>query len=147
MTDQNILMTQDIERLIPHRFPMLLVDRIENIVLGESCTGIKCVTANEPFFQGHFPGNPIMPGVLIVEAMAQTAGALICHSSGFTGDKGVYFMAISEARFRKPVLPGDRLEIDVKRIQNRAQVWKFSGAAKVNGVVHAEAEFTAMVNV
>lgn len=147
MADQTMLTTQEIERLIPHRFPMMLVDRIENIILGESCVGIKCVTNNEPFFQGHFPGNPIMPGVLIIEAMAQTAGALICHSGGFTGDKGVYFMAISEARFRKPVLPGDRLELHVKRIQNRAQVWKFFGEAKVNGVIHAEAEFTAMVNI
>jgi 3-hydroxyacyl-[acyl-carrier-protein] dehydratase len=143
---QNSLSTQEIKELIPHRYPMLLVDRIEQIEGVERCVGIKCVTVNEPFFQGHFPHYPIMPGVLIVEAMAQTAGALVCHSLGTAGkNKSVLFMGIDEARFRKPVIPGHVLTMYVERVQNRRTVWKFKGEARVNGTLHAEAIFTAMI--
>lgn len=143
---KTVLSLKDIQNLIPHRYPMLLVDRIQDINGAESCVGIKNVTFNEPFFQGHFPDEPIMPGVLIVEAMAQTAGALVCHSAKI-GDKNssVYFMNIEDAKFRKPVLPGDVLEMHIEKIQNRGKVWKFAGKAKVNGKVHAEAKFTAMI--
>lgn len=145
MTD-TVLSTKDIQQLIPHRYPMLLVDRIKDIQGVEKCIGIKNVTFNEPFFQGHFPDEPIMPGVLIVEAMAQTAGALVCHSAKI-GDKdsGVYFMSIDEAKFRKPVVPGDVLEMHIEKIQNRGPVWKFHGKAMVDGKVHAESKFTAMI--
>lgn len=136
---------QQIQKMIPHRFPMLLVDRVENLVLGESCTGVKCVTINEPFFQGHFPHLSVMPGVLIVEAMAQAAGTLVIHTLGLKGEvRPVYFMSIEQARFRKPVVPGDVLYLQVQRIQNRRNVWKFKGEAKVNNTLHAEAIFTAM---
>ncbi len=143
---QDVLTVKEIMELIPHRYPMLLLDRMEDIVPGESCTGIKNVTFNEPFFQGHFPGEPIMPGVLIVEAMAQTAGALVCHSTDL-GGKGsrVYFMNIEEAKFRRPVVQGDVLEMKVKKAQSRGSVWKFIGKALVKGKVHAEAKFTAMI--
>ena len=139
------LSTTEIMALIPHRYPMLLVDRLERIVPGESAVGVKGVTINEPFFAGHFPGNPIMPGVLIVEAMAQTAGILVSYSSAMVGSKTVYFMAIDDARFRKPVVPGDLLEIHVTKVQNRSRVWKFKGEAYVRGVLHAEAVVTAMI--
>ncbi len=145
MSDSTLTITE-IMNLIPHRYPMLLVDRIENIVIGQSCKGIKNVSINEEFFQGHFPKEPIMPGVLIVEAMAQTAGALVCHSLGeLQSDFSVYFMSMNDVKFRKPVLPGDVLEMYVEKVQNRNKVWKFSGKAKVNNVLHAEAQFTAMV--
>jgi 3-hydroxyacyl-[acyl-carrier-protein] dehydratase len=146
MSEGLVLDIQKIKELIPHRYPMLLVDRIEQIDGIERCVGIKCVTNNEPFFQGHFPDYPIMPGVLIVEAMAQTAGALVCYGLGDEGkNKSVFFMSIDEARFRKPVVPGQVLEMHVERIQNRRTVWKFKGQAKVNGEIHAEATFTAMI--
>ena len=141
-----ILTVTEIMGLIPHRYPMLLLDRMQDIVPGESCTGIKNVTFNEPFFQGHFPGEPIMPGVLIVEAMAQTAGALVCHSTDLGGaNSSVYFMNIEEAKFRRPVVPGDVLEMHVEKAQSRGSVWKFTGKAMVKGKVHAEAKFTAMI--
>ena len=141
-----VLNVKEIMDLIPHRYPMLLVDRIQDIVPGESCTGLKNVTFNEPFFQGHFPDEPIMPGVLIVEAMAQTAGALVCHSTDLGGaDTSVYFMNIEETKFRRPVVPGDVLEMHVEKAQSRGAVWKFIGKAMVNGKVHAEAKFTAMI--
>lgn len=136
----------DIMDLIPHRYPMLLVDRVERIVPSESAVGIKGVTMNEPFFQGHFPGKPIMPGVLIVEAMAQTAGILVSHSVGLGDNKIVYFLAIDNARFRQPVVPGDLLEIHVTKIQNRSRIWKFKGEAYVRGRLHAEAVVTAMIS-
>jgi 3-hydroxyacyl-[acyl-carrier-protein] dehydratase len=139
----------DIRRILevlPHRYPMLLIDRMKDVVPNESAVGIKNVTINEPFFNGHFPGAPVMPGVLIVEAMAQTAGALVVHSAGKDLEgKLVYFLAIDEARFRKPVMPGDQLHIHVTKEQNRRNVWKFKGEAKVDGVVCAEAVVTAMI--
>jgi len=141
-----VLYIEDIKNLIPHRYPMLLIDRIEDIVKGESATGIKNVTANEHFFEGHFPAQPVMPGVLIVEAMAQTAGALALYTAGqAAGDKIVYFMTITDAKFRKPVTPGDVLHLKVKVEQTRGPVSKFSGVAEVDGKVVSEARFSAMV--
>lgn len=132
--------------LIPHRFPMLLVDRVEDIILDKSARGIKAVTINEPFFAGHFPGRPIMPGVLIVEALAQTAGVLAVRSLDLAGSgKLVYFMAIEDAKFRAPVEPGCLLQLDVEFIQRRATVCKFAGRASVGGKTVAEARFTAMI--
>ena len=132
--------------LIPHRYPMLLVDRVEDIVLDRSAKGIKAVTINEPFFQGHFPARPIMPGVLIVEALAQTAGVLAVKSLGLAGSgKLVYFMAIDGAKFRSPVEPGVLMELHVEFVQKRASVCKFAGRAVVNGKLAAECSFTAMI--
>ena len=132
--------------LIPHRYPFLLIDRLENIVPGESATGIKNVTINEPFFQGHFPGKPVMPGVLIIEAMAQTAGALVMYSMGKSAENHiVYFMSIDDARFRKPIVPGDTIHIHVSKKQSRGNVWKFSGEAKVGDTLMAEATYSAMI--
>ena len=141
--------TADLKRImemLPHRYPMLMVDKIINMKGSESCIGIKNVTFNEPQFQGHFPGQPIMPGVLILEGMAQTAGAL-CISSGDTGGmaKIVYFMTVDKAKFRKPVVPGDVLEYHMIRTRRRANMWWFTGEAKVGGVVCAEAELGAMI--
>jgi 3-hydroxyacyl-[acyl-carrier-protein] dehydratase len=142
----SILGIQEIQKLIPHRYPMLLIDRLERIIKGESAVGIKNVTMNEWFFQGHFPDNPVMPGVLIVEAMAQTAGTLVMYSTEKKAEnKLVYFMTISEAKFRKPVLPGDTLEILVEKIKGRDPIWKFSGKAQVNGSLVSEAVFSAMI--
>ena len=137
---------QAVMALIPHRFPMLLVDRVEDIVPDVSARGIKAVTINELFFAGHFPARPIMPGVLIVEALAQTAGVLAIRSFGLAGTgKLVYFMAIDSAKFRAPVEPGCLMELHVSFIQRRATVCKFSGRATVNGKTVAEANFTAMI--
>lgn len=132
-------------KLLPHRYPFLLIDRIENIVGDESAVGIKNVTFNEPHFNGHFPGEPIMPGVLIIEAMAQTAGAISArlHSDGKR--KLVYFMTIDEVRFRKPVVPGDRLELHVKKTRQRGQIFKFDCHAVVDGNKVAEAKIGAMM--
>jgi len=142
-------MTIDIERIIkmiPHRYPFLLVDRLIDVVPGESAVGIKNVTANEPHFTGHFPDRPVMPGVLIVEAMAQTAAVIVVASLGGAAEgKLVYFMTIENARFRKPVGPGDQLLIYCRRERQRGNVWKFSAEAKVDGFVVAEAAFTAMI--
>ncbi|MBO6043997.1 MAG: 3-hydroxyacyl-ACP dehydratase FabZ [Acetobacter sp.] len=135
-----------IMRAIPHRYPFLLVDRIEDILLGEEATGIKNVSVNEPFFQGHFPEIPVMPGVLIVEAMAQTAATLVVLTLGEAFDgKLVYFMTIDNAKFRRPVEPGDQLRIHVVKERHRANVWRFVGKARVDGVVVAEASFSAMI--
>ena len=131
---------------LPHRFPMLLVDRVEELVDGERIAAIKAVTFNEPFFQGHFPGRPIMPGVLIVEALAQAAGVLAIETLGLKDSgKLVYFMAIEEAKFRKPVEPGCLLRLEARFLQRRATVCKFEGQATVDGQLAAEARFTAMI--
>jgi 3-hydroxyacyl-[acyl-carrier-protein] dehydratase len=135
---------KEIQKFLPHRYPFLLVDRIIEIEPGTKAIGIKNLTINEEFFQGHFPGQPIMPGVLIIEAMAQVAGILAFHS-GATVGKSVYFMSIEKAKFRRPVIPGDQLRIDTHILQQRGNVWRFSGSATVEGKVAAEAEFTAMV--
>ncbi|WP_415486178.1 3-hydroxyacyl-ACP dehydratase FabZ [Acetobacter sp.] len=131
---------------IPHRYPFLLIDRMVEITLGESAVGVKNVSVNEPFFQGHFPARPVMPGVLIVEAMAQTAATLVVLTLGkaFEG-KLVYFMTIENAKFRRPVGPGDQLRIHVEKERQRANVWKFKGIARVEGVSVAEATFSAMI--
>lgn len=135
-----------IMQLIPHRYPMLLVDKVKDIVPGESCTGIKNVTMNEPQFTGHFPQKPVFPGVMIVEAMAQTSAILVMQTLGQEAEgRLVYFMGIEEAKFRKPIGPGDQIHIKVKKIQNRRNVWKFSGEAWVDGTLHAEATYTAMI--
>lgn len=131
---------------IPHRYPMLLVDRILEFTRHESAVGLKNVSMNEPHFMGHFPGAPVMPGVLIIEAMAQTAGILVVHSmEDPTQDKLVYFMTIDNARFRKPVTPGDSMHIHVNKLQSRKNVWKFEGKAMVNDQLHAQATFSAMI--
>jgi len=141
--------TADILRImqcIPHRYPMLLIDRMVDIVLNESAVGIKNVSINEPFFSGHFPGHPVMPGVLIIEAMAQTAGALVVMTLGQESyGKVVYFMSIEGAKFRRPVVPGDQIRIHVAKERNRGPVWRFHGVAKVDGVVVAEATYSAML--
>ncbi len=137
--------------LLPHRFPMLLVDRVVDIIPGQSATGIKAVTINEPFFAGHFPARPVMPGVLIIEALAQTAGVLAIHTArqkagpDGAGDKLVYFMAIENAKFRVPVEPGCLLHLKVEVVQDRGKVAKFTGRAEVDGKLAAEASFTAMI--
>ncbi|MEI8320947.1 MAG: 3-hydroxyacyl-ACP dehydratase FabZ [Alphaproteobacteria bacterium] len=137
---------QEIEKLIPHRFPMLLVDKIVEYTLHEEAVGIKNVTMNEWFFQGHFPGHPVMPGVLIVEAMAQTAGILVMKSTGKTAaNQLVYFMSIDEARFRKPVVPGDTMKICVKKDKARDPIWKFSGKVYVGDILVAESIFSAII--
>lgn len=131
---------------LPHRFPMLLVDRVEELVLDERIVAIKAVSINEPFFAGHFPGRPIMPGVLIVEALAQAAGILAVETLGLVGSgKLVYFMAIDGAKFRAPVEPGVLLHLQASFVQKRARVCKFAGRALVDGALVAEANFTAMI--
>ena len=135
-----------IMQMIPHRYPFLLIDRVVDIVAGESCVGIKNVSINEGFFQGHFPRDPVMPGVLIIEAMAQTAAVLVVYTLGaaFEG-KLVYFMTIDNARFRRPVFPGDRIRVHVSKERQRGMVWRFRGEAKVDDQVVAEAVFAAMI--
>ena len=131
---------------LPHRYPMLLVDRVEELVPNVSITAIKAVTINEGFFQGHFPGRPIMPGVLIVEALAQAAGVLAVESLGLSGSgKLVYFMSIDGVKFRKPVEPGVLLRLEVSFVQKRARVCKFAGRALIGDELAAECEFTAMI--
>jgi 3-hydroxyacyl-[acyl-carrier-protein] dehydratase len=138
-----MMTVNEIMKLLPHRYPFLLVDKIVDLKPGESATGIKNVTINEPFFQGHFPGQPIMPGVLVIEAMAQVAGVM-AFSSGMEG-KSVYFMSIDNAKFRRPIVPGDQVMMEIKVLKQRGNVWKFSGMATVDGKAVSEAEFTAMV--
>lgn len=142
-------LTIEIERImqmIPHRYPFLMIDRVIEVVPDTTAVGIKNVSINEPFFQGHFPQRPVMPGVLIVEAMAQTAAVLVVHTLGTAAEgKLVYFMSVDNARFRRPVAPGDQLRIHVTKERSRGNVWKFSGEAKVNGVLVAEATYAAMI--
>jgi 3-hydroxyacyl-[acyl-carrier-protein] dehydratase len=133
----------DIMKKLPHRYPFLLVDRIIAMEPNISIAGIKNVTINEPFFQGHFPMQPIMPGVLVIEAMAQVGGVLAFSTA--TDAKSVFFMSIEKAKFRKPVVPGDQLKMELRVVHQRGNVWKLSGVAKVDDKVVAEAEFTAML--
>lgn len=138
-----------IQRCIPHRYPFLLIDRVEAIVPDASAVGIKMVTFNEPQFQGHFPGTPIFPGVMIIEAMAQTAAVMAMLSQNLLDTAAlVYFMGIDKAKFRRKVAPGDKLELAVKTLRGggTAKVWKFEGRATVDGEVAAQAEFTAMLD-
>lgn len=145
-THSGMINIERIMKMIPHRYPFLLLDRMKEVVLGESAVGIKNVTINEPFFQGHFPEKPVMPGVLIIEAMAQTCAVLVVETLGEKAEgKIVYFMSIDECRFRKPVGPGDVLNIHVHKDRNRANVWRFKCEAKVDGVLTAEAIVTAMI--
>jgi 3-hydroxyacyl-[acyl-carrier-protein] dehydratase len=137
---------QRIMKLLPHRYPFLLIDKIIDMDGEQSGTGIKNVTINEPFFQGHFPGRPVMPGVLLIEAMAQTAGALVLNHVGDAhAGKLVFFMSIDKARFRKPVVPGDTVHFQVKLAQRRPPVWKYTALALVDGKRVAEAEIGAML--
>ncbi|MCO6050564.1 3-hydroxyacyl-ACP dehydratase FabZ [Mesorhizobium sp. RP14(2022)] len=135
----------ELMRLLPHRYPFLLVDKIIEIDADNSAIGIKNVTINEPHFQGHFPSFPVMPGVLIIEAMAQTAGAICIRASGASDTAIVYFMTIDNAKFRKPVVPGDRLEIHVRKLKKRGNIWRFACEAVVDGGKVAEAEISAMM--
>ena len=144
--NNNELTLDEIKRCLPHRYPMLLVDKVEDLELGEMAIGIKNVTANEPFFQGHFPAKEIMPGVLIIEALGQTAGVLVCKTMNFEGSGDlVYFMSIENAKFRKLVVPGDVLKLHVTKDRSRGNVWRFQGKAFVNDDLVAEAVFSAMI--
>jgi len=137
---------QEILKLLPHRYPFLLVDRVMEIVPGQKLTAYKNVTFNEPFFNGHFPGHPVMPGVLILEALAQSCAILAYKSEGMDPEQKVtYLMAIDNAKFRRPVVPGDRLELSVEVVKHKGAVWKQKGTATVNGVKVAEGEFLATV--
>ena len=137
---------QRIMELIPHRHPFLMIDKVIDVVANERATGIKNVSINEHYFQGHFPSRPVMPGVLIIEAMAQTAAVLVVHTLGPQAEgKLVYFMSVDNARFRRPVFPGDVLHVHVVKQRHRANVWKFEGRAEVRGQLMAEAVFAAMI--
>ena len=140
-----ILEMQDILRLLPHRYPFLMVDRVLEVRGDESGIGIKNVTANEPHFTGHFPGRPVMPGVLVVEGMAQTAGAICSAAHGYERPSSMLFLTIDKAKFRKPVVPGDVLEYRVVRKARKKNMWWFSGEAYVAGELVAEAEIGAMI--
>ena len=136
----------EVMEMIPHRQPFLMIDRVEDIVVWQSATGVKNVTINEPFFVGHFPVRPVMPGVLIIEAMAQTSAVLVVETLGEEAlGKLVYFMTIDNARFRKPVVPGDQVKLFVSIQRNRGNAWKFNGVAKVGEVIVAEAAYSAMI--
>ncbi|HEY1258425.1 MAG TPA: 3-hydroxyacyl-ACP dehydratase FabZ [Stellaceae bacterium] len=135
-----------IMEMIPHRHPFLMIDKVVDVVANARATGIKNVSINEGFFQGHFPARPVMPGVLIIEAMAQTAAVLVVHTLGRESEgKLVYFMSVDNARFRRPVFPGDCLQVHVVKQRNRGNVWKFEGRAEIGGNLAAEAVFAAMI--
>ena len=135
-----------IMQAIPHRYPFLLIDRVVEVHKNVSAVGIKNVSVNESFFAGHFPGHPVMPGVLIIESMAQTAAVLVVETLGPEAQgKVVYFMSIEGAKFRRPVMPGDQMRVQVTKERNRGAVWKFHGVARVDGVTVAEATFAAMI--
>jgi 3-hydroxyacyl-[acyl-carrier-protein] dehydratase len=137
---------QRIMEMIPHRHPFLMIDKVVDMVANQRATGIKSVSINENYFQGHFPARPVMPGVLIIEAMAQTAAVLVVHTLGPESEgKLVYFMSVDNARFRRPVFPGDRLDVHVTKQRHRGNVWKFEGRAKVGDNLMAEAVFAAMI--
>jgi 3-hydroxyacyl-[acyl-carrier-protein] dehydratase len=143
---EGIVDIQRIMEMIPHRYPFLMVDRVVDVRLNESAVGIKNVTVNDNFFQGHFPQRPVMPGVLIIEAMAQTAAVLVVSTLGPDAEgKLVYFMSVDNARFRRPVVPGDRLELHVFKERSRANVWRFRAEARVDGTLVAEATYAAMI--
>jgi len=145
----DVMSTIDIARImqaIPHRYPFLLIDRVVNLVRNQSAIGVKNVSVNENFFQGHFPGHPVMPGVLIIESMAQTAAVLVVETLGpDAAGRVVYFMSIEGAKFRRPVVPGDQLRIHITKDRSRGNVWKFHAVAKVDGQVVAEATYAAMI--
>ena len=146
MTDKiRTIEIDEIMAMIPHRYPFLFIDKVTKIVPDSTATGIKNVSMNEPFFQGHFPGHPIMPGVLIIEAMAQTSAILVIETTGKRTGAVVYFMTIEQARFRQPVFPGDQLELHVEKKRSRGNVWRFSGKATVEGKLMAEAVYSAMI--
>ena len=135
-----------VKRMIPHRYPFLLIDRVVDLVAETSAVGIKNITSNEPHFQGHFPSKPVMPGVLIIEAMAQTAAVLVVATLGQQStNQLVYFMMIDQARFRKPVVPGDQLRLEMTKKQRRLGMWKFDGRATVDGQLVAEATIAAKI--
>jgi 3-hydroxyacyl-[acyl-carrier-protein] dehydratase len=135
-----------IQEMIPHRYPFLMIDRVVEIIPDESAVGIKNVTINEPYFTGHFPRQPVMPGVLIIEAMAQTAAVLVVQTIGKDAEgKLVYFTTVDNAKFRRPVVPGDQLRVRVVKVRNRLSVWKFTAEASVDGKVVAEATYAAML--
>ena len=141
-----IISVKEIKRLIPHRYPFLFIDYVTSVDLGKSALGVKNVTINEPFFQGHFPSEPIMPGVLIVEALAQTAAVLVAKSLNTVDTNSlVYFMSMNNTKFRKIVKPGDTLRLQVTVIQSRRNIWKFHGEAKVDSEIVSETDFTAMM--
>ena len=144
--ERSVVDINGIMEMIPHRYPFLMIDKVVNIVPSKSATGIKCVSMAEPHFQGHFPVQPIMPGVLIIEAMAQTAAVLVVQSTGVESEgKVVYFMSIDNARFRKPVVPGDVVHLEVETVRQRGNVWKLTGKALVDGKLVSEATFAAMI--
>ena len=137
---------EKIVNMIPHRYPMLLIDKVEDLILGQSATGIKNVTANENFFTGHFPSKMVMPGVLMIESMAQTCAVLVIETLGKTAEGSlVYFMSVDGAKFRKPVIPGDQLKFHVEKIKNRAKVWKFQCKGYVENELVSEAVISAMI--
>ena len=140
-----VIEVDEIMQMIPHRYPFLLIDRVVDVIPNLRAVGIKNVSVNEPFFQGHFPGHPIMPGVLIVEAMAQTSAVLGIETRGKSAYSLVYFMTIDQARFRKPITPGDTVKIHVEKQRRRGNVWKFYGEARVDGSLMAEATYSAMI--
>jgi 3-hydroxyacyl-[acyl-carrier-protein] dehydratase len=146
LKDPTVIDSGELLRVLPHRYPFLLVDRIIEVNGDISCVGIKNVTFNEPFFPGHFPNRPVMPGVLLIEGMAQTAGAICSLSVGYEGTPpNVFFLTVDKAKFRKPVLPGDMIEYHMKQIRKRKTMWWFHGDARVRGVTVCEAEVGAMI--